>query len=320
MSDPPTPEFDSTPGGSARRTEAMEVAALWHARLDAGSADRGAFERWRAADPAHAIAFARTAATWEALEALPPGTAARPRPAARSRRAVVLALGALGFTAAGVGVSGRVWARERAATGVGERRTIRLTATAHADLNTDTQLAWRAREDQLTLWLDHGEVAVTARPETGSVILHADDVVCALSPGRYNARREAGRLDITALDGVIVARRAAGPSVRAGRGQRLFTRASEIAAVAASPEALDRIAAWPEGEIVFNETPLGEAVAEYNRYLDRKLVIEDRSLGRLTIGGRFTSTDPSDFLSALQAVMPIRVRRAEHTVILAAAE
>ncbi|PZT99112.1 MAG: iron dicitrate transport regulator FecR [Brevundimonas sp.] len=317
MRDPPNPESDSTRAGAASRAEAMEAAALWHARLDSGSADLEAFERWRAADPSHAIAFARTVATWEAL---PSGLAAHPRPAARSRRAVFLALGALSLTVAGVGVSGRVWAREHASTKVGERRTVRLSADAHADLNTDTRLSWRSRGDQLTLWLDRGEVAVAARPEAGSVLLHAGGVVCALSPGRYNARLEAGRVDVTPLDGVVVGRTPAGAPIRAVRGQRLLARDGEIAAGAAPPEELDRIAAWPEGEVVFNGTPLSEAVAEYNRYLDRKLVIEDQRLGRLTIGGRFTSTDPSDFLSALQAIMPLRILRTPDTVILATAE
>jgi transmembrane sensor len=39
-----------------------DQASLWLARLDSGSADVEAFERWRDADPAHAAAFAKISA------------------------------------------------------------------------------------------------------------------------------------------------------------------------------------------------------------------------------------------------------------------
>ncbi len=37
------------------------------------------------------------------------------------------------------------------------------------------------------------------------------------------------------------------------------------------------IVAWQSGEIVFDGMPLGRAVAEFNRYLDRKIIVGDPS-------------------------------------------
>ena len=87
-----------------------------------------------------------------------------PRRAGLSRRAMVLSLGGAALAAAGAGMSSRVLARERVATGVGERRTIRLAADARADLNTDSRLSWRVREAATEAWLERGESAIAVSP------------------------------------------------------------------------------------------------------------------------------------------------------------
>jgi transmembrane sensor len=61
------------------------------------------------------------------------------------------------------------------------------------------------------------------------------------------------------------------------------------------------VSAWRRGEIVFQGAPLGAVVEDYNRYLTKKLVIADPELSKLRLGGRFTNSDPSDFLNTLSS-------------------
>lgn len=303
------------PAGTARRaTEAMDEAALWMARLDSGSADAAAFERWRAADPAHAIAYARVAAAWSALDDTPAALVAPPARSGLSRRAALLSFGGLAMAVAGVGVSGKVLAREQAKTRVGERRTIRLAPGARVDLNTDSHLFWRAGKDQVTLWLERGEIAVSADAGGAPVFIRGGGIEWRLAPGRYNARLNDDRLELTTLDGVAESRRPR--PIRLKRGERLILENGVASTGEAPGAALARATAWPQGEIVFEDAPLAEAVAEYNRYLERKLTIADPEIARLRIGGRFTSSDPSDFLAALQAVLPVRARSVGTGVVL----
>jgi len=317
-----TPGFDSRPpggpteGAAERVSAAMEDAALWLARLDSGSADEAAFERWRAADPAHAIAFARIAASWDSLDAAPVVAAPARRRIALSRRAALLSIGALAVAASGAGLSSRVLARERATTLVGERRTLRPGPGAQVDINTDSQLFWRLRGDRLTLWLEQGEVAVRVTPDGHSTVLHAGGLECSLRPGRYNARLTEERLELTTLEGLAEGRTASGRRVRAAGGELLQAGNGAALSRAASANALAKVAAWPRGEIVFEDVSLSEAVREYNRYLERKLVIGDPAVGALRIGGRFTSSDPADFLAALETVLPVQVRPTADGVLL----
>lgn len=302
------------PAGAARRVAAaMDEAGLWLTRLDSGTADPEAFERWRAADPAHAIAYARVAAAWSALDDTPPVLAA-PARTGLSRRAALMSFGGLALAVAGVGVSGKVLAREQARTGIGERRTIRLAPGARLDLNTDSHVFWRVGPDGVTLWLERGEIAVSAAAGAGVVHVRGEGVEWRLAPGRYNARLDDGRLELTTLDGVAESRKPR--PVRLTRGERLILRDGVVSTGEAPGSALARATAWPQGEIVFEDAPLEEAVAEYNRYLERKLTIADPAIARLRIGGRFTSSDPSDFLAALQAVLPVRAESSGAGVVL----
>lgn len=60
--------------------EVEQAASEWLARLDAGSlsaSDLTEFDNWRTADPRHAAAYARLAATWQALDRM---QAVRPPP------------------------------------------------------------------------------------------------------------------------------------------------------------------------------------------------------------------------------------------------
>jgi transmembrane sensor len=110
-------------------------------------------------------------------------------------------------------------------------------------------------------------------------------------------------------------------STRFEQGQSVVATASDTLVQKASIESLDEASAWRRGEIVFQGAPLGAVVAEYNRYLTRKLVIADPELSKLRLGGRFTNSDPSDFLQTLRSSFSVRVIDAgDDTIVLTIAE
>jgi len=68
------------------------------------------------------------------------------------------------------------------------------------------------------------------------------------------------------------------------------------------------VAALVNGQLEFSGEALAEAIAEFNRYNSRKLVIADRTISSLTIGGKFAATDFDAFVAALRdlGVNPVR--------------
>jgi transmembrane sensor len=64
---------------------------------------------------------------------------------------------------------------------------------------------------------------------------------------------------------------------------------------------------WRTGVLTFHDTPLADAVAEFNRYNSRKIVILDPAIAAMQVGGIFGATQPSQFVRLLEGAFPIRV-------------
>ncbi|WBO22912.1 FecR family protein [Sphingomonas abietis] len=282
-----------------------QEAALWHARITTGTVDRAAFERWRDQSPLHAVAMARIVSAWETLAAVP--LAEKSRHAVGRRRFLRVAGGATVAGLAAAFVADRAAAWPSAQTAVGERRLVVLGAGARAMLNTDSALAWHSGEAGWRIRLERGEVALQlddGRP----VRLETAAAVSILSAGRFDARLDGVRLEVAVLRGRagLPATMVRTPQVTAHSGQALLITPSDHRAVAAA-DRIDRAVAWQSGEILFRDEPLATAIADYNRYLSRKIVIADPAIGAIRVGGRFTTTDPQPFLHGLRDGLGIAV-------------
>jgi len=72
-------------------------------------------------------------------------------------------------------------------------------------------------------------------------------------------------------------------------------------------ETVERRLAWMHSEVLLRGETLAEAIAEFNRYNDRKLIISDGKIAGLKIGGRFDATDIDAFARSLHYAFGIKV-------------
>jgi len=73
---------------------------------------------------------------------------------------------------------------------------------------------------------------------------------------------------------------------------------------------------WRVGVITFRNATLADAIAEFNRYSNHKIVIADAALANLRIEGNFRSDNVAAFLELLEAGFPVRVaEESDHTVL-----
>ena len=68
-------------------------------------------------------------------------------------------------------------------------------------------------------------------------------------------------------------------------------------------EDIKRSLAWREGQIVLEGESLDDAVAQFNRYNTRKLVISDPSLAEEKLVGQFRATEPLTFAEAVATTL-----------------
>lgn len=303
-----------------------DQAIQWLVALDCGTADSAAFEAWRNSDPRHAAAFAQVAATWRrtadprlAAALDHPAQAStdepqRPAPRAVSRRAVA------GGIAATIGIGGAggflLWPRRAsAATAVGERRTIALPDGSNAMLNTDTRVSWRF-DDGRDFRIEQGEATLLVHAAAHPFRLYSDPIDARLGEGKFDIRlgSATGRLLVlagraaTAYRGTLAETLQAGSMLTVGDGTTRIDRLS--------PDAIAAATAWERGEIRFNGMALDQAVAEFNRYLPDKIVLQNPDLASTRLGGTFQVADPQTFLLALHEGFGIGHRRDGDRILL----
>jgi ferric-dicitrate binding protein FerR (iron transport regulator) len=103
----------------------------------------------------------------------------------------------------------------------------------------------------------------------------------------------------------------AGTFVRPGQIGRL-TRGGE--AVVSTPGDLDRYLAWTQGRLVFEDTPLRDAVAELSRWYDLDFVLADSTLGARHLTAVLAGEAIPETLTLLGSTLDIAYERHDRTV------
>jgi transmembrane sensor len=68
-------------------------------------------------------------------------------------------------------------------------------------------------------------------------------------------------------------------------GERLLVRRHDPPTLDAP--SMDKATGWMRGQLVFDHTPLREAVAEFNRYSAVKITVASAQVGAIPVGGIF---------------------------------
>jgi len=144
------------------------------------------------------------------------------------------------------------------------------------------------------------------------VVTAAGRTVTALGTA-FDVRLDEGAFKVTLVEGKVRVEAAAPQMAAAARGPRqVKVQATEMVAgsqlIAPDNEEwrLTRAnviteTSWTHGQLVFEDRPLGQVVAELNRYSARKMVIADAALAHEPISGTFKVGDVDRFIHAVEA-------------------
>jgi len=130
-----------------------------------------------------------------------------------------------------------------------------------------------------------------------------DTVRVAVEEGRVRVRRNQPLL-------VELARAVVGPShqVELHAGEQLAADAAGLPGpVSAIPPI--GIAPWQERRVSFNDVPLSQALAEFERYGDPRIVASNPAVAALRITGTFDPTHLDGFTRVLPKILPVRLQR-----------
>jgi transmembrane sensor len=312
--------FESLNPASRARREAAAWVARMHAPDRSASVD-AAFKRWLESNPLNREAFELANDVWDGVARLP--RAASPS-GLRPRRAWALAA-MLGAVSIGTGFLGwqafQVDAEPIIRTAVGEQRTLTLQDGSRVSLNTATRIVVEYDGHRRLVRLEGGEALfeVAARPDRPFVVVAGRRQITALGTS-FLVRDGPRALSVTLVDGrVKVAATAGGrPGARTmAPGERLTYRDDGSSAL--DRPNLERLMSWRQGRVMMDHTPLGEAVAELNRYSALPLVVEDAQTRALRVSGIFRVGDPLLFARAIAATYGLEIEQDTDRIVLAGA-
>lgn len=169
--------------------------------------------------------------------------------------------------------------------------------------------------------VSEGKVAVLSAPAAPSKAAN-NSVQSSVSSKPAQAASDTGA-------GVTAAARERNDVARADRGQslerfvylaageQLMIDGSEITA----PHVVDteRALAWVEGRLVFESTPLGEVIEQFNRYNQIQLRLNGAELARRPISGVFEASDVETLIAFVRAGASVNVSRKSSGEILISA-
>jgi transmembrane sensor len=310
-------------------------AAEWAARVDRAPLTRDEeeeFSRWTDADPRRLGAFGRVRAIWLAtekakalgsdFEALVPTVGREPGTSRRRVVGIGLAVAAsIGVVSvAGLELLSR---RARYATGKGETRVVALGDSSVITLNTQSEMAVGFTQQERRVRLLRGEALfdVAKNPARPFIVESGDTLIRVVGTSFTVRHLPSASVQVLVREGVVeVSMPGSSPAqaVRAVANTRTLTiqAQSVIAATAVDPSEVQRELAWQNGRLAFEGQSLSEAVAEFARYSDTRIIIADPSLGKEEIAGLFRATDPVGFAQTVAVSLRARVEIGENEVRL----
>lgn len=313
-------------------------AAAWFTRLSqqrVSTDDVRAFSAWRR-DPANAQAYARVESVWAASKTLANDpdisritAEALDAPApTRARSLITRLMPPLGGAGAAVAVLtvaifAGAWFLTRPLTydtGIGEQRTVQLADGSRLTLDTDTRVRIRLGDALRSVTLVKGQAYFQVQGDAARpfVVTAGDTVVTALGT-RFDVRRlENGHARVVLVEGRVEVSdmRSTTPDIELAPGQELRTTPARPAVRTVD---VARATSWTTGRLVFEGTPVAGAVAEVNRYSNRKIELQAPQIATIPVSGAFDAGDVDGFVAALVDLYGVRTAtRRDGTIVVSA--
>lgn len=332
-------------------TDTLDAAAAqWLARRDRGltPAEQDAYLQWLREDPRHGPAVFRLEQAWGALDQLAewrPAHSPQPNPdllAPRKRSRIYwLSTAALAAAAA---VALLIFSGAPKSTVPAPRQAIihpgpeRLTLEdgSTVELNTGARVEVRYTADTRAVQLLQGEAHFSvaknpARPfivTAGQVAVRAVGTAfsVALAPREVSVLVTEGKVQV-AEAGPAPAPAGEAPEPAPARGPTVLTAgqqavinlvtAEPVAAVQdVTPAQVERALSWQGMRLEFVDMPLGNVVADFNRYNRRKLTVADATTAAILVGGNFRADNVEAFVRLLESSFGVTAFRHGDDIVL----
>jgi len=314
--------------------EAFEWVARNYAR-GLSDLETAQFDAWYAADTRHRGAYARAMAIYNAinLATVPQAVAVEVPPAAgrpaRSTRSWIMAGAMAACLALTFGTFNLVAVRadKVLTTAKGEFRKVPLQDKSIATINGSSRIEVEFSDKQRRINLRKGEAWFeVAKDKSKPFVVEAGDARVKAVGTAFSVRRFANGTEVLVTEGTVEVwsrqHKAQRRQLVAGERAFLAQAASATAPITITrqPAEVDRKLAWREGNVVLKNQTLDDAVADFNRYSPRAIVIVDAALREKRLFGQYKLDAPELFARDVSTVLDVPIVITADTIFIGQAK
>jgi len=207
---------------------------------------------------------------------------------------------------------------------LGATKTVSLADGSTVTLNTDTAIHVALTDTERRIDLYRGEAffEVAKDPRRPFIVSAAEKRIIAVGT-KFSVFREAldtrvvvteGQVKVQEVqDGVTV-----GPVTQVPAGSIAEAGSAGVLVRHGSIAEAETYISWRSGYITLRDTDLADAVAEFNRYNRKQLVIADSAISGLRVGGNLRATNVGAFVRVLEEGFPVRAEIQDDRIVLTA--
>lgn len=318
---------------SERQSQLLDKAIDWLVRLrseELSEEEMATFANWLAEDYQHSEAFAqaedlfdemRLAASMPAFDQSKPGISPLPQAKKLQRRRhrrwlpVTLATAAIWLLAVVLVIPEHSYPLQRLLsdhhTVTGEIREVRLSDGSRVMMNTNTAISLQFDDQRRRVILHHGQASFTVAKDG----LRPFEVIAGATISRALGTvfevhlMDQGNIRLTVQQhSVRFNFNGDNPSIDLGEGQRLQYRNGDPFPSIETVD-VEQTSAWQRHRLIINDRPLGELIAELNRYRLGRIFLADRLLSNQRVSGAFSLEKPDEIPASIAAVLGLRETR-----------
>jgi transmembrane sensor len=209
-------------------------------------------------------------------------------------------------------------------TDIGGLAAVPMPDGSRVTLNTDSQIRVAVTETERRVNLEQGEAffEVAKDPARPFVVAAGNQRVIAVGT-KFSVRRDERGVRVVVIEGRVRVEPGSGagapvPPAEVSAGSVARSGGEGVLIEKKPLTEVEAYLSWRSGFLVFRETPLADAVAEFNRYNEQKIVLEDPHLAGMHIDGNFRSTNVSAFVRLLEDGFPVTIERSGNQILVRA--
>lgn len=303
-----------------------QLAQLELAQPEQSARLQSRLQSWRQRSAAHEAAYQQATTQMQALLSLAPSLQTEfEEPVAQAQRRAqrysilswaLLVIGCAAMLKAGHWYWHQPVFEADYQTRIAEVREINLPDGSHLTLNAQSALHVSLYRQQRHVALQHGEVHFSVSPDRQRPFLVSTKAGSVEVVGTiFTVSQRQQRLALNVEQGHVRFHEAASASARQSHPDQLITYdllakdqlLSQNGTIQLGKVDADAASAWRSGWLVFNNTPLTDALPLINAYRQQPLTLADASAGQLRLSGRFRAQDQQALERALPVILPVQL-------------